>query len=306
MAIRTRLLVLLLITALVPLALTSLAYQISLRFAQRRLTENTRQVLDTNAKQALLELLQGHVEVLLRDRKLVQSLLKRQAKEVELALSAPHTGEDLQHTRSTFGFDPNLTISSAQTHPLFQDANDPNVAALNIDYRRQGYRTMPWADANEVPRMLDVLSPLTGLYHEIYAEAPEGTLWLTTNLRQSLETHYPAGGRSPEFRPAGPWFPANFRRQRERGPGTQQPRRPDSLQRGQSGSDSPLRGQREPDSLISRRIGPDSTSQRQREPGGLPQRPRGPGGPPQGQFVPGDRQQVRIEPLIVDESTGQD
>lgn len=287
MAIRTRLLVLLLLTALVPLAVTSVAHQISLRVAQRRLTENTREVLDTNARQALQEQLRSHVEVLLREKRLVQSLLERQAREVELALFESDRSNGHDRTDLTFGFDPDLTISTTQMHPLFRDANDPNVAALNIDYQRQSYRTLPWSDANDTIATLDALSPLTPVYHQIYTEAPEGTLWLTTMLR-NISTHYPAGGRTPESRPPGPRPSGDFAPQRQQGQNT-------PLQR-------PRTGDFQPQGL---RV-PQPPTDRPRDPNNSPQRQRRPGGPPPRQgIVPGGELSIRRQPLIVDESTGQ-
>ena len=81
MTIRTRLLILLLGTALVPLVITSVAHQLSLRWARQRLSTNARTTLDAMAQQALLEELRGCVEVLLREKQLVQALLRRQARE---------------------------------------------------------------------------------------------------------------------------------------------------------------------------------------------------------------------------------
>ena len=120
MAIRTRLLILLLGTALAPLAVTSLAHQVSLRIARNRLAANMRQVLDENAKQALEEQLRGYVEVLSRENELVQALLRRQVREIELVLAGTASNEPLNRTDSTFGFDPNLSVTNEQIHPFFQ------------------------------------------------------------------------------------------------------------------------------------------------------------------------------------------
>ena len=87
MTIRNRLLVLLLAIALTPLILTSLLQQISIRVARSRLASKTMETLDANARQALLEQLRSHVEILERERQLADALLARQAREVELRLA---------------------------------------------------------------------------------------------------------------------------------------------------------------------------------------------------------------------------
>ncbi len=87
MTIRNRLLVLLLAIALTPLIVTSALQQISIRVARSRLAARTMETLDANARLALLEQLQSHVEILERERQLADALLARQAREVELRLS---------------------------------------------------------------------------------------------------------------------------------------------------------------------------------------------------------------------------
>jgi len=198
MTIRSRLLILLLGTALVPLAVTSLSHQISLHMARQRLAANARATLGENAQNALLEELRGYVEVLIREKKLVRSLLQRQAREIELALARPTTPLSEGQTYGTFGYSPQLALSTDQHHPCFQDVNDPNVGALQIDYRRQAYVCMPWGNRNAVPGLLSTLAPLTPVYHDLYQQAPDGTLWLSTRLDQGLFTCYPSANL-PEF-----------------------------------------------------------------------------------------------------------
>lgn len=204
MTIRARLVVILIVTALMPLALTSLAHQVSIWLARGRLSAHARQALDTNARQALQEQLEGHVEIIKREMQLTRALLKRQAREIELALAAPVYAEKCDFHASTFGHDPNLFVLPAQYHPSFSDANDPNIAALSIDYQRQGYAVMPQANEVEVRRAQMQLSPMTRVYHEIYTQAPKGTLWLSTRLENGLITRYPAGGTFDLPPPRGP------------------------------------------------------------------------------------------------------
>jgi sigma-B regulation protein RsbU (phosphoserine phosphatase) len=87
MTIRNRLLVLLLAIALGPLVFTSALQQISIYVARSRLGSRTMAALDENARLALQEQLQSHVEILERERQLADALLARQAREVELRLA---------------------------------------------------------------------------------------------------------------------------------------------------------------------------------------------------------------------------
>jgi sigma-B regulation protein RsbU (phosphoserine phosphatase) len=103
MSIRNRLLVLLLAIALTPLVLTSVLQQVSIRFASNRLAAKTQEALEANARLALQEQLQSHVEILERDRQLTDALLSRQAREVELRLATVQPPERTVGPERPFG-----------------------------------------------------------------------------------------------------------------------------------------------------------------------------------------------------------
>ena len=207
MTIRNRLLILLLSMALTPLILVSVVYQISIRIARHRLAANTKQALDVDARLALQEQLRSHVQILKRDRQLVVALLERQAREVALALSGGQLAENLSFTENTFGYDANVPTSPELYHSYFRDTNDPNVAALQVDYQRQGYSIAPRGVRTEATKAMKCLSRMTSFYHEIYGQMPAGTLWLHTRLENGLHTRYPAGGTPPDVLPQGPRMP---------------------------------------------------------------------------------------------------
>lgn len=208
MTIRNRLLVLLLSIALAPLILTSLVHQISIRVARGRLTANTRQALDTNARMALPIQLGYLVDILEGDRRLILALLKRQVREVELALAASEVPEDPDFTDNRFGFDANLTNSPQLHHPYFTDTDDGETAALDIDYRSQGYSIAQPANRTAAMEAMKRLSTITPLYHEIYSQMPSGVLWLHTRFDNGLHVRYPAGGKPPEALMRGVRFSA--------------------------------------------------------------------------------------------------
>jgi sigma-B regulation protein RsbU (phosphoserine phosphatase) len=87
MTIRNRLLILLLAIALTPLIVTSALQQVSIRMARGRLASATRETLEKAAQQTLQEQLYSHVEILDRERRLTDALLRRQVREVELRLA---------------------------------------------------------------------------------------------------------------------------------------------------------------------------------------------------------------------------
>jgi sigma-B regulation protein RsbU (phosphoserine phosphatase) len=246
MTIRTRLLILLLGTALVPLAITSLSHQISLHLARQRLTVNAHATLSENAQDTLLEELRGYVEVLIREKRLVQALLQRQAREIELALAQARADTEARPPAGSFGYDPQIELSTVQYHPCFQDGNDPNVGALQIDYQRQAYACAPWGDKGRVPGLIASLAPLTRVYHDLYQQAPDGTLWLSTRLDQGLYTRYPSAIIPEISRPPRP--EQRDRRDRSGRPPQPEPRdadgRPPQPERREGDGRPPFRSQR--------------------------------------------------------------
>jgi phosphoserine phosphatase RsbU/P len=202
MKIRTRLLLILLGTALTPLLFTSLMHEFSTQVARRKLSQITQETLDKTARKGLQEHLHGHVDVLVSNKQLVQALLERQAREIELALTTPSSSSSGLHP-DTLGFDPNLIVMGEDMHPVFQDSNDPNILALNVDYQRQSYFLDIQTDANEYSHSLHALNRLTNIYHRTYTQAPQGTLWIVTRLKNGLITRYPAGGET-SFKPRLP------------------------------------------------------------------------------------------------------
>ena len=109
MTIRNRLLVLLLAIALIPLVVTSVLQQVSIRMARARLASRTRATLESAARQTLQEQLHSHVEILERERQWADASLRRQVREVELRLAhltPPPVRAEAVGRRERSGFPP--------------------------------------------------------------------------------------------------------------------------------------------------------------------------------------------------------
>ncbi len=139
MTIRNRLLVLLLAIALTPLIVTSALQQISIRVARNRLASRTREALDANARLALQEQLQSHVEILERERQLADALLARQAREVELRL-AELTPPETSDTRDRF---PDVNLADARRAALRGRGSDGPLSRSRPDLNGRGPRPGP-------------------------------------------------------------------------------------------------------------------------------------------------------------------
>jgi sigma-B regulation protein RsbU (phosphoserine phosphatase) len=197
MTIRRKLLLLLLAIALIPLIAMSVLHQISIRVAGHQLAAKTREALDSNARLALQQLLQNYGDLFNREKRLVDSLIRRQAREVETRLSQESARLTIDNISEDYGFNPQLEDLADLKHEYFDNAVGKDGAPLQISYRRQGYFLAEGAGTTDVAGDMDRLRTMTDVYHEIYRLAPGSILWQYTSLENGLHTSYPAGGELP-------------------------------------------------------------------------------------------------------------
>ncbi len=209
MGIRNRLLILLLTVALIPLLAVTALHQVSIRLARQRLGSRTREALDSSARRALEQLLYSHAEIFARERQLVDSLIHRQAREVEIRL-AQEALEPSTDGGAGFGFSPDLAPLGDAGQANVQISFGTDESPPETDYRRQQLFLAQDADPLVVADDICRLHTMTTAYHEIYRLAPHGTLWLYTSLENGLHTAYPGGsseldrqGYDPRQRP---WY----------------------------------------------------------------------------------------------------
>ncbi len=198
MRIHAKLLILLLAMAMTPLIVISAFHQISIRMGRRRLISRIHSTLDANAKQVLQEILDNCDEILQRESRLVEALIRRQAREVELRLSEQPETPVPTLAGTTYGLDESL-------RELSRTENGPfgGVSSARISYRRQALFLPDGVDIGAVNCDMERLEDMTGVYYEIRRNGPSGILWQYTSLENGLHLSYPWSDAETSLHPPG-------------------------------------------------------------------------------------------------------
>ncbi|MHC4346885.1 MAG: hypothetical protein ACYSUP_19650, partial [Planctomycetota bacterium] len=180
MTIRRKLLLLLLAIALTPLVVTFVMRQVSFRLARRHLAAKTREALDFDARSTLLQLLENYGEVFKREKRLIDSLVRRQAREAETRLSQVSAMVALDGQPEPYGFQAQLRELADLRHEYFDDAVGKDGNPLKISHRQQGYFLARGVNRTDVAADLRRLWTMTEVYHEVRRLAPKTILWQYT------------------------------------------------------------------------------------------------------------------------------
>ena len=139
MSIRKKLLLLLLAIALTPLSVTFVMRQISFRMARKQIVSRMREALDRNSKLALQQLLENYDQVQHGERQLLESLIRRQAREVEIRLSQEPVDSVVDSIVDDYGFDPGLERPTQVKWNHFSKTHPSEGVLSRINYCRQRY-----------------------------------------------------------------------------------------------------------------------------------------------------------------------
>lgn len=176
MTIRRKLLMLLLAMALIPLILVSLFHQISIRLARQRLTGRIQSTLDSNAVRGLHEMLESYDDIFQREARLVEALIHRQAREVELRLSQQPQAHTPSEAIGSYGFDENLAELTDTGNELIGQEGAQADDRSQVGYHRQAYFVPEGVEAGTLAAGLERLRTMTAVYHEIHRNGPKGIL----------------------------------------------------------------------------------------------------------------------------------
>lgn len=210
-AIGTKLSLLLPALALVPLlTLTWLDYRATRALAST-LAEETRASLRRLAEEQLEQLVDGYSAVMLRESELVEMILLKQAREVELRLAdvvppAP---------AATVLFDSDLdagrgSVRLGELPRAARSASEGSAGRVPVTYDTQAFRLPPEADGARASFAADIarLASMTEEYRAVRARNPDLLLWQYTTLESGLHSVYPGHGGYPvDYDPRlRPWY----------------------------------------------------------------------------------------------------
>jgi phosphoserine phosphatase RsbU/P len=214
MKFRTRLLILLLAAALVPLSLSFLSQRTSILYFGNKLASNSKAVLSDSASTLLLTLVNDYSRILKRDKEMALLALQLQADAVEKQFSSPLP----THQQKVY-FSIDYLISEKEPRDLVSSPRrqrvDPNgkLTPIPISYSQQVIFLSEGTSPEQIPDELTRMSYMVETYIKLHNIQPELFLWQYTALESGLHSSYPGkGGYPSHFDPRKrPWYQETVR-----------------------------------------------------------------------------------------------
>ena len=214
MKFRTRLLILLLAAALVPLSLSFLSQRTSILYFGNKLASNSKAVLSDSASTLLLTLVNDYSRILKRDKEMALLALQLQADAVEKQFSVP-LPENPQKIFFSIDYlipekEPNDLASSPRRQRV--DPNG-NLTPIPVSYSQQVIFLAAGTTAENVADELARMSFMVKTYRILHNIQPELFLWQYTALESGLHSSYPGkGGYPSHYDPRKrPWYQETIR-----------------------------------------------------------------------------------------------
>ncbi len=199
MRFRARLLILLLITALVPLSLSFMSQRSAVIRFGNKLAGDTRELLNNGAVNLLHAQVDDYARILERDRSIAMLALQAQAQAVEnrLASPPPPAGTDF-YLASDFS---NPALQPRDLTPSYKHQrpkDDGSFEAIPVSYSQQVVFLTRGTQLEKVKQQVMQLSSMNQIYHDLHQIQPELFLWQYTALGSGVHFSYPAKGGYPE------------------------------------------------------------------------------------------------------------
>lgn len=198
MKFRTKLLILLLMATLLPLGLSFVAQQISMRYYGNKLAQDMKSLLQGNAQTLLQTLTTDYGQVLTRDKAIAEMALRVQTQAVESRLSSdpPQNPPPIYYApdfQSENHQPPDLTPCSR--HQRLTE--EGNLAPIPVSYTCQVVFLPQGVKREDVRDQILRLSTMSQVYRSLQEIQPDLFLWQYTTLESGVHTSYPGKGVFP-------------------------------------------------------------------------------------------------------------
>ncbi len=196
MLIRSKLLILLLVMALVPLCFSAVLNQLALHRLGDRLTTEVRQLLDKTAQQLLLSKVDDYRRILQRDQQILRLALASQAREVELRLAEPAPKTAPIYLAASYDRAEPAPPGLQPSERHFRSARDGVFQPMPISYQEQ---VVLLVEQPSKQRDADLarISTMTETYRRINQVRPKLFFWQYTALETGIHSSYPGHGGYP-------------------------------------------------------------------------------------------------------------
>lgn len=198
MSFRTKLLLLLLIIALVPLGLSFIAQRNLVTYYGNKLAQDTHTLINDNAVNLLHMLVDDYGRILRRDHAMARFALQAQAQAVEQALSTENATSHREIYLATDFDDPQrqpadmvLSLGHMRLAP------DGTLNPMSISWNHQVFFLAEQTQFDNVSDQIQRLSHMTDIYKSLHRIEPGLFLWQYTALETGIHSSFPGKGGYP-------------------------------------------------------------------------------------------------------------
>jgi len=202
MSLRRKLLIVLLLTAVLPMLAVRAIQAYSIYRLQASLAQEMRQRLTERAEQEMLQTVKGYAKSLDQQAKLAFALLQLQATEVERRLDGPppHFAEHVP-TVSEFSSlskeeNPRIKVVSSDQHSVINNEGQFEPMLVSYDTQVVLIPSNSEPQGNNVDD-IDRLASMTAIYRKIREQASDIVLWQYTSLASGPHFSYPGKSGFP-------------------------------------------------------------------------------------------------------------
>lgn len=197
MKIHTRLLILLLSIALVPLILSTIFYGFSAFRLSRELATDTREQLLANAISLLHTLVDEYGQILKRDETEILLALHLQAREVEHLLASSPTADLPIYFSADFARQSTQPEGLTLSTKHFRPGGDGSTQPIPVTYRHQVFFLPSGVVQQSVAADLAKLAAMPEIYRLVHDIRPDLFLWQYTALEKGIHSSFPGKGGYP-------------------------------------------------------------------------------------------------------------
>ena len=200
MKFRTRLLILLLTSTLIPLSLSFFFQRASTLHLGNKLANDTHLLLNNNAETLLHSLVDDFGRILKRDRAMALLTLQIQAQAVERRISTPPP----KHPEPIFfsaDYDSpqNRPDDLIMTQKRKRKSKDGELLPIPVSYSQQVIFLAQGKKPAEVIDQLNQISSMPEVYKTLHDIQPDLFLWQYTALESGIHSSFPGKGGYPDY-----------------------------------------------------------------------------------------------------------
>ncbi len=200
MTIRSKLLILLLVIAVIPLLAITVFDLFTARRLADRMADQRRDLLIKDTKELLLTTLEGYGRVLDRDRLILEHALAIQAGKAEKLLGHPDPPDEPLFFNTDYASRERWPEDTRPSTMHFRKDADGLDQPIPISVSQQVVYLAPGVDADrpDVRDKLHRLSAMPWIYRQLRDTDPEMFYWQYTALEEGIHTSYPGHGGYPD------------------------------------------------------------------------------------------------------------